>query len=102
MIPLKRADGAKTEFFNSICCLNIRTQFRPGAARYAERIGLDVKKFRSDLKERRFEDRLREQFRRGVQNGVYGTPGLFVNEVRYAGKMDLEDIKASLQNTNFF
>ena len=61
---------------------------------------MDVKKFRSDLKERRFEDRLREQFRRGVQNGVYGTPGLFVNEVRYA-KMDLEDTKASLENTVF-
>jgi len=57
-------------------------------ARYAERIGLDVKKFRSDLKEHRFEDRVRGQFRRGVQNRVYGTPGLFVNEVRYAGKMD--------------
>jgi len=53
--------------------------------RYAGDIGLDIKRFRDDLKRRAYEDRVREDFRRGVANGVYGTPGLFINGIRYNG-----------------
>jgi protein-disulfide isomerase len=60
---------------------------------YAEQIGLDAKRFRDELKARRYEDLVREHFRRGVQNGVYGTPGLFVNDVRYTGALDLDTLR---------
>ena len=59
---------------------------------YAEQLTLDGDRFRKDLKNRTFEDRVREDFRRGVANGVYGTPGLFVNGVRYDGKLDAQSI----------
>ncbi len=55
---------------------------------YAEQLGLEMDRFRRELKDRTFEARVREDFKRGVANGVYGTPGLFVNGVRYDGMLD--------------
>jgi formate-nitrite transporter family protein len=65
--------------------------------KYAEQLGLDSKRFRSELKDRTYEDRVREDFRRGVANGVYGTPGLFINGIRHNGGLDLESILAKLK-----
>jgi protein-disulfide isomerase len=61
--------------------------------RYAEQLGLDMKRFRDELKARRYEDLVREHFRRGVQNGVYSTPGLFINGIRYAGPLDADTLR---------
>jgi len=63
---------------------------------FAEQLKLDVDRFRKDLKNRTFEARVREDFRRGVANGVYGTPGLFVNGVRHDGVFDPESILAKV------
>ncbi|HEX4809223.1 MAG TPA: thioredoxin domain-containing protein [Bryobacteraceae bacterium] len=62
---------------------------------YAEQLGLDVKLLQSDLKKDVYAERVREDFRRGVQNGVYGTPGLFVNGVRHSGPYDAESLFAA-------
>lgn len=59
---------------------------------YAERLSLDVQRFREELNNRRYEDRVREDFRRGVANGVYGTPGLFIDGVRYDGGLDVDSL----------
>jgi protein-disulfide isomerase len=61
---------------------------------YAEQLGLDSKRFLSELKKGVYAERVREDFRRGVQNGVYGTPGLFVNGVRYNGPYNAESMLA--------
>jgi protein-disulfide isomerase len=65
--------------------------------KYAERISLDAERFRGDLKHRIYENRVREDFRRGVENGVYGTPGLFINGVRYNDALDEEALQARFQ-----
>ncbi|HEY7304026.1 MAG TPA: DsbA family protein [Bryobacteraceae bacterium] len=65
--------------------------------RYSEQLGLDTKRFRSELKAHVWEDRVREDFRRGVANGVYGTPGLFINGIRYNGGLDLASILNELK-----
>ena len=57
---------------------------------------LDAKRFRSELKNRTYEDLVREDFRRGVANGVYGTPALFINGVRHDGAWDLDSLVAKL------
>jgi protein-disulfide isomerase len=67
--------------------------------RYAEQLELDRKRFHEDLKTRAFEQRVREDFRRGVTNGVYGTPGLFINGVRYSGALDRDTLRASLKQS---
>jgi formate-nitrite transporter family protein len=68
--------------------------------RYAEQLSLDVKRFRTELKSRTYEERVREDFRRGVANGVYGTPGLFINGVRYDGPMDRDILLARLKGAS--
>src|SRR5262249_45818721 len=47
--------------------------------RYAGELALDVERFRHELKIETYNERVRDDFRAGVQNGVYGTPGLFLN-----------------------
>jgi protein-disulfide isomerase len=59
---------------------------------YAENLKLDLDRFRSELKKRVYEDRVREDFRRGVQNGVFKTPGLFLNGVRHEGPRDRDTL----------
>lgn len=66
--------------------------------RYAEQLALDVKRFSEDLKHRVYEERIRIDFRRGVANGVYGTPGLFVNGVRYNGPLDPDSLIAKAES----
>ena len=65
--------------------------------KYCGQLGLDSKRFRDELKEHKYEDRVREDFRRGVANGVYGTPGLFVNGIRHNSGLDLDSILGKLK-----
>jgi predicted DsbA family dithiol-disulfide isomerase len=58
--------------------------------RYAEMLALDLRRFCWELKNRIYRDRVRQDFRSGVMNGVYSTPAVFINGVRYAGPLGLE------------
>jgi len=60
--------------------------------RYAEELTLDVERFRDELKNERYSERVRADFLAGVQNGVYGTPSLFLNGVRYDGDWGKESL----------
>jgi len=64
--------------------------------RYAEELTLDVGRFRDELKNKRYSERVRADFLAGVQNGVYGTPGLFLNGVRYDGQWGKESLRSVL------
>jgi protein-disulfide isomerase len=66
--------------------------------KFAAQLALDMNRFRKDLKGRTFEARVREDFKRGVANGVYGTPGLFVNGVRHDGDLDAQSILRKVEN----
>ena len=67
--------------------------------KYSEQLGLDSERFRRELKRRVYEETVREDFRRGVANGVYGTPGLFINGVRHNDGLDLPSILKKLKET---
>ena len=64
--------------------------------RYAERLALDVDRFKRELKQDVHSDRVRADFRAGVQNGVAGTPGLFINGTRHSGAWDGASLKREL------
>ncbi len=49
---------------------------------YAAQLDMGVDRFRLDLKQGSYAERVRQDFIAGVQNGVNGTPGLFLNGVR--------------------
>nr|AEQ20558.1 protein-disulfide isomerase [uncultured bacterium CSLD10] len=68
--------------------------------RYAEALSLDVERFRHELKNGAYTERVRADFVSGVQNGVYGTPGLFLNGVRYDGESGRESLR-NLLMTDF-
>jgi len=64
----------------------------------AEKFGLDLKRFMTDLKERKFQARVKEDFMSGVRSGVNGTPGFFINGVRYQDSWDEESLLAALES----
>ena len=66
--------------------------------RYAEELTLDVERFRQELKNETHKERVRADFVAGVQNGVHGTPGLFLNGVRYDREWHKESLKSLLMN----
>ncbi len=65
--------------------------------RYAGELALDVERFRDELKNGTHSERVRADFLAGVQNGVYGTPGLFLKGVRYDGDWDKESLQSRLK-----
>jgi protein-disulfide isomerase len=64
---------------------------------YAETLALNMDRFRGELKKQVYRNRVREDFKRGVENGVYGTPGLFLNEVRHSGAWDRDALLRKLK-----
>jgi protein-disulfide isomerase len=59
---------------------------------HAGALRLDVPRFASDLTERVFAPRVREDFLSGVRSGVNGTPTFFINDVRYDGPHDVPSL----------
>ncbi len=66
-------------------------------AGYADALSLDAKRFSAELKSEMYLDRVRADFRTGVQNGVYGTPGLFIDGVRHDGSYDYDTLLAAMR-----
>jgi protein-disulfide isomerase len=67
---------------------------------YAEELSLDAERFRRELKNQTYSERVRTDFLAGVQNGVYGTPGLFLNGVRYDKEWDNDSLRRQLMRTD--
>jgi protein-disulfide isomerase len=65
--------------------------------RYAGELALDVERFRNELKNQTYSNQVRADFIAGVQNGVYRTPGLFLNGVRYDDRWDTESLRTLLK-----
>ena len=63
---------------------------------YAERLELDVDRFKRELKDETHAPTVHKNFIAGVQNGVKGTPGLFLNGVRQQGVFDEAFVRALL------
>jgi protein-disulfide isomerase len=88
------AAGAQGRFWemHDLLFQNQNALNRKNLRAYGESLSLDMDRFRRELKERLYEERVRADFRSGVQNGVYGTPGLFLNGVRHDGAWDRDTL----------
>jgi protein-disulfide isomerase len=64
---------------------------------YAQQIGLDMDRFSREMAERRYEDRVREDFMSGVRSGVGGTPTFYINGTRFDGRWDGDNLLAALE-----
>ncbi len=94
------AAGAQGKFWEMHTLLFERQQAlrTKDLIRYAEELTLDVERFRRELKNETYSERVRADFLAGVQNGVYGTPGLFLNGVRYDAEWDKESLRSHLMS----
>ena len=62
----------------------------------ASSLKLDVKLFLGDLKARKYKERVHRDFMGGVRSGVNGTPGFFVNDVRFDGSWASGELSEAL------
>ena len=65
---------------------------------YAERVGLDVSRFKSDIQKESLSGKVENDFESGVRSGVNGTPGLFINGHKYDGSWDEETLLQQLKS----
>lgn len=63
----------------------------------AEALDLDVPLFQRELKAEKYLEIVRADFKTGVQNGVFGTPGIFINGIRMNGPTDFYTLRSALE-----
>jgi Na+/H+ antiporter NhaA len=61
-------------------------------SRYAERLGLDVERFREELRRRDHASRVSEDVASADESGVSGTPTFFINGRRHYGVYDIDTL----------
>ncbi len=62
--------------------------------KYATEIGLDMAKFKEDLKDKKLEEKIKQQQQQGSTLGARGTPAFFVNGRFLSGAQPFEAFKA--------
>jgi len=65
--------------------------------RYASRVVDDRARWLRDVRERRFLNRVEEDFVSGVMSGVRGTPTFYVNGRRHDGTFDLDSLARAVE-----
>ncbi|HWE34864.1 MAG TPA: Na+/H+ antiporter NhaA [Solirubrobacteraceae bacterium] len=69
----------------------------PDLVRHAEAIGLDVERFRDELRRRVYAPRIAEDVASADASGVAGTPTFFINGRRHYGAYDLETLTETVK-----
>jgi len=64
---------------------------------YARALGLDVERFRDDLRRHAWTSRVAEDVDSADLSGVSGTPTFFINERRHQGAYDIATLSAAVK-----
>lgn len=64
---------------------------------YAYELGLDPERFEHELRARVHLRKVREDLMSGVKSGVGETPAFFINELRYEGAPNLDNLLAAIE-----
>ncbi|MBW8777534.1 MAG: thioredoxin domain-containing protein, partial [Stenotrophomonas sp.] len=62
----------------------------------AERLDLDIERFRAEVLERRHRPRVQADAERARHDGATGTPTFYINGVRYRGDSDRASLESAL------
>ena len=76
-------------------------QSRLGNAFYAEvaqQIGVNLSQFQTCVSQRKYQDKVEQDYQQGIQAGVTGTPGSFVNGIPVKGAVPYEQLKAIIDS----
>ncbi len=60
---------------------------------YAQKLGLDIEKFKSDLNNKSIEDNILAEYTEGTKLGVQGTPTFFLNGKKLEGMQSFNDLE---------
>lgn len=82
--------------YHDVLWENTRALDRESLNAYAERVGLDMAKFKADMDSNKYQAQVQAEFREGSGFGVQGTPSWFVNGVMHSGALPPEQIKQIL------
>ena len=66
---------------------------------YAEKVGLDINKFKKEMSGHIYAPQIEESLKSGINSGVEGTPTFFVNGKRYEDSWDLDTFSSVLEKT---
>ncbi len=69
----------------------------PALVGYAERVGLDIDRFRHDLRTNSAASRIAEDVDSADNSGVSGTPTFFINGRRHYGAYDIDTLAAAVR-----
>lgn len=72
---------------------NMRALQPDNLSKYAEEVGLDLGKFKTDFESAEVKDEVAKDAAAGKAAGVRGTPSIFVNGKRYQGDRSLAGFK---------
>jgi protein-disulfide isomerase len=76
-----------------------QTQLKPDIIpSWAETLGLDAGRFRSDITLDAVEKRIKDDRMSGIRSGVNGTPTFYINGARYDGPTDYDSMLAALES----
>lgn len=64
--------------------------------KYAAELGLDLEKFRTDMKDKKLEDKIKRDQADGNALGVNSTPTFFINGQKQAGGLPYDQFKAKI------
>ena len=64
---------------------------------YAQQLGLDVDRFREDLRGHRYADRVLVDVASADESGVSGTPTFFINGRRHYGVYDIDTLTEAVR-----
>jgi protein-disulfide isomerase len=64
---------------------------------YAEKVGLDINKFKKEMSEHIYVPLIEESLKSGINSSVEGTPTFFVNGIRYEDSWDLDTFSKFLE-----
>jgi protein-disulfide isomerase len=65
--------------------------------KYAIILKLDLDRFDRDISQHTYATRVREDFLSGVKSGANGAPAFFINDVRYDGSWNFEELLKALE-----
>ncbi len=65
---------------------------------YAQKIGLDIPRFRADITDQRYARKINDDVQEGLRNGVNQTPKFYVNGQRVDGKVPLEHLEELIRD----
>jgi protein-disulfide isomerase len=65
---------------------------------HAERLGLDVERFRREMRDQLYLPRVRADLDSGLASGVTETPTFFINGVKYTGSYSAQDLRVATRS----